>query len=251
MSRKLTALITGGSRGIGRSIVMRFAAAGYGCIFTYRSGRREADEVIAAVGAQYPKVTVEALQLDIRNPEDVDNAVQELLDRHTDIQVLVNNAGIIRNKSAVLMSNEEWSEVIDTNLSGAFYMTRALLMHFISNKFGRIINILSLAVQGSSGQVNYAASKGGLESVTYTLAREYGAKNITTNGVTAGLVATDMTSGEAASPLKELWKQYCPMGRLPTAEEVADAVYFFTSPEADYINGEVLKVTGGFNHAPY
>ncbi len=251
MSRKLTALVTGGSRGIGRSIVMRFAAAGYGCIFTYRSGRREAEELIAVVKKHHPKVMVEALQLDIRNAEGIDGAVQELLERHDNIQVLVNNAGILRNKSAVLMSNEEWQEVIDTNLSGAFYMTRALLMHFISNRFGRIINILSLAVQGSSGQVNYAASKGGLESVTYTLAREYGAKNITTNGVTAGLVATDMTSGEAAVPLKELWEQYCPMGRLPTAEEVANAVYFFTSPEADYINGEVLKVTGGFNHAPY
>ena len=251
MSRKLTALVTGGSRGIGRSIVMRFATAGYRCLFTYRSGRREADELITTVRKQHPESMVEALQLDVRNPEDVDSAVQELLERHTDIQVLVNNAGIIRNKSAVLMSNEEWCDVIDTNLSGAFYMTRALLMHFISNKFGRIINILSLAVQGSSGQANYAASKGGLESLTYTLAREYGAKNITTNGVIAGLVATDMTSGEAAAPLKELWEQYCPMGRLPTAEEVAEAVYFFTSPEADYINGEVLKVTGGFNHAPY
>lgn len=251
MSRKLTALITGGSRGIGRSIVMRFAEAGYNCIFTYRTNQQEAESTAATAAAQYPAVTIQPQQLDVRDPHEVDKVIQEILDQHEQIQVLVNNAGITRNKTAALMTNEEWQDVIDTNLSGAFYMTRALLMHFISHRFGRIINILSLAVQGSSGQINYAASKGGLESVTHTLAREYGAKNITTNGVIAGLVATDMTSGEGTAPLKELWEQYCPMKRLPTADEIAAAVHFFTCPEADFINGEILKVTGGFNHAPY
>ena len=251
MSHRPTALITGGSRGIGRGIVTYFAKGGYDCIFTYLHNRAAAEETVASVKAQVPSAAIEGIQLDTRDPEAVDSATQILLDGREQIHVLVNNAAITRNKAAALMTNQEWREVLDTNLSGPFYMIRALLMHFITNRFGRIINILSLATQGSSGQINYAASKAGLESMTYTVAREYGAKNITSNGVMVGLVATDMTSGEETAPLKKLWEEFCPIKRLSTAEEVASSVYFLASDEANCINGHIIKVTGGFNHAPY
>jgi 3-oxoacyl-[acyl-carrier protein] reductase len=149
-----------------------------------------------------------------------------------------------------MMSNAEWDDVIATNLSGAFYVARSFLMHFISNRSGKIISISSLAAQGSSGQVNYGASKAGLIGLTKTLAKEYGPKGITSNIVTVGYVETDMTKNHMADSLREFWLKFCPLKKVGEATSVADAVHFLASAEGGFINGEEIHVTGGLTYAP-
>ena len=172
------------------------------------------------------------------------------MDRFDSIGAVINNAGVVRNNAAVLMSDEEWNTVLATNLSGPFFIIRAFLMHFLSNKFGRIINISSLAQDGASGQINYAASKAGLIGLTRTLAREYGEKGITCNTVTVGLVETDMVKDHLADKLKEIWYQYCPIKRIGNADEIAAMVYYLTTKDAGFINGENIRISGGLTYVP-
>ncbi|HEQ71396.1 MAG TPA: SDR family oxidoreductase, partial [Spirochaetia bacterium] len=142
------------------------------------------------------------------------------------------------------------NDVIQTNLSGPFFIIRAFLMHMISNRKGRIINISSLAQDGASGQVNYAAAKAGLIGLTRTLAREYGSKGITCNIVTVGLVETDMTRDHLAEQLSKIWLDYCPMKRIGRASEIASMVHYLTTEDAGFINGEVIRVSGGLTYVP-
>ncbi len=242
--------ITGGSRGIGRSIVRTCAAAGYGCAFTYAGNRKGAEETEELVRQDGSTGRVISWQMDVRDSAQVENTVERAIDELENIGAVVNNAGIVRNNAAALMEDDEWNEVIETNLSGPFYVIRSFLMHFISNRFGRIINISSLAQDGASGQINYAASKAGLIGMTRTLSREYGPKGITCNIVTVGLVETDMVRHSMSEDLKSTWLSYCPMKRLGTAEEIASAVHYLTTPEAGFINGEVLRVSGGLTYVP-
>ena len=246
-----TVLITGGSRGIGRGIVLKAIKKGYKVLFTYKSNTEKAEETCAQARAMHSDAQVHAYALDISQPAAVDSMIDRLVDEHVQIHALVNNAAIARDNAAVLMSNEEWDEVIHTNLGGAFYLARTLLMHFIPNHFGRIVNLTSPAAEGTTGQVNYAASKAGLMGLTYALAREYGPKNITTNAVMPGLVDTDMLSKHISMGAREMWNKYSPLRRMPTVEEVADAVLFLISNEASSINGEVLRVTGGCHLSPH
>lgn len=247
----MNAFVTGGSRGIGRSIVLKLAAEGFGCAFTYRGNESAANETIElAQSAGIDDARFTAYQLDQADPEAIEAVVDTAIDDFGDIGVLVNNAAIVKNNAAAIMTNEEWEEVIATNLSGPFYLSRSFIMHFLSNRFGRIINISSLAQDGASGQVNYAASKAGLVGMTKTLAREYGVKGITTNVVTVGLVETDMVRDAMAEQLKEIWLSYCPMKRMGTADEIASAVHYLTKPESGFINGEVLRIAGGLTYVP-
>jgi 3-oxoacyl-[acyl-carrier protein] reductase len=246
----MNALITGGSRGIGRSIVLKFIEEGYGCGFTYVNNREAAEETLRLARKINPDAEIREYQLDIRDSVRSEEVVEKAVDDYGTIDVLVNNAGIVRNNAAVMMSDEEWDAVIATNLSGPFYMIRALLMHFISNRSGRIINISSVAQDGSSGQVNYAASKAGLIGLTNTIAREYGAKGITSNIVVVGYVETDMTNDHLAEQLHEVWMKYCPMKRIGTADEIASLVHYLTTNQAGFINGEAIHVSGGLTYAP-
>jgi NAD(P)-dependent dehydrogenase (short-subunit alcohol dehydrogenase family) len=148
------------------------------------------------------------------------------------------------------MSDEDWQEVIAADLSGPFFVIRSFLAHMMARRWGRIINISSLAQEGSSGQANYAAAKAGLIGLTKTLAREYGPRGITANVVTVGYVETDMTGDHMVSRLQQIWMEYCPLKRVGTAEEIASLVRYLSTAEAGFINGEVIRVAGGLSYAP-
>jgi 3-oxoacyl-[acyl-carrier protein] reductase len=246
----MNAFITGGSRGIGRSIVLALARKGVGCAFTYANDAKAAEETLVLAREAAPGVTVKAYRMDCKRAEEVDATVEAAVEDFGEIGAVVNNAAVVRNNAAVLMTNEEWDEVIATNLSGPFYVVRAMLMHFISNRFGRIVTISSLAAGGCSGQINYAASKAGVEGMTRTLAKEYGPKGITANCVTVGYVETDMTKHHLSDDLRTFWLKFCPLKRTGTGEEIASMVYFLLSEEGGFINGEVINVTGGLTYAP-
>ena len=246
----MNTFVTGGSRGVGRAIVLKMIAEGYGCAFTYVKDEKAAEETRSRAKKIKGDAHIEAIKLDVVDPAQVEAAVEEALDRFDSIGAVINNAGVVRNNAAVLMSDEEWNTVLATNLSGPFFIIRAFLMHFLSNKFGRIINISSLAQDGASGQINYAASKAGLIGLTRTLAREYGEKGITCNTVTVGLVETDMVKDHLADKLKEIWYQYCPIKRIGNADEIAAMVYYLTTKDAGFINGENIRISGGLTYVP-
>ena len=246
----MNVFVTGGSRGIGRALVLKFVQEGYGCAFSFAGNETAAEDTVRLAYEIDPEATIRHYRLDVRNVEDVERVVEQAIDDFGTVDVVVNNAAVVRNNAAVLMSNDEWDDVIATNLNGPFYVIRSFLMHFIANRKGRIINISSLAQTGASGQVNYAAAKAGLTGLTNTLAREYGAKNITSNIVTVGFVETDMTSDHMSKELREVWMKFCPMKRLTQAAEVAATVHFLTTEAAGFINGENITVAGGLSYVP-
>lgn len=246
----MNVFVTGGSRGIGRAIVLRMVKEGWGCALTYVDDRAAAEETVSMAHAISPETTVKHYQMDSTSSASVENAAERALADFGDIHALVNNAAIVRNNAAVMMSDVEWDEVIATNLSGPFYAVRSFLMHFISNRSGRIISISSLAAQGSSGQINYSASKAGLIGLTKTLAKEYGPKGITANLVTVGYVPTDMTKRHMADSLREFWLKFCPLKKVCRAEDIANAVCFLASDQGGFINGEEIRVAGGLTYAP-
>ncbi len=246
----MNVFVTGGSRGIGRAIVLELVSSGKGCAFTYAHDEAAAEETCELARASNANVNVKAYRLDCSDPSMVEAVGEQVIDDFRDIGGVVNNAGIVANNAAVLMSNEEWDRVIGVDLSGPFYVIRAFLMHLLSRKHGRIVNISSLAHGGSSGQVNYAAAKAGLLGITRTIAKEYGAKGITCNAVTVGYVETDMTNQHMADQLKKFWVTHCPTKRVGFASEVADAVHFLLREEAGFINGENLHIAGGLTYAP-
>jgi len=246
----MNAFITGGSRGIGRSIVLKMVKEGYECAFTYCANENKAQETIEKAKEINNKANIKAYRMDQANSQQVEAVVEQAINDFENIQVLVNNAAIVKNNVAVLMSNEEWDSVISTNLSGPFYVIRSFLMHMLSNRMGRIINISSLAQDGASGQANYAASKAGLVGLTKVLSREYGIKGITANVVAVGYVETDMTDQHLAENLRKIWLTYCPMKRVGQADEIADMVYYLTTEKAGFINGEVIRICGGLTYIP-
>ncbi|MBN2353060.1 MAG: SDR family oxidoreductase [Spirochaetales bacterium] len=246
----MNAFVTGGSRGIGREIVLKFVKEGCGCAFTYASNKAAAEEVLSAAAALDPKAVVKAYELDVKDSKAIEAVAETAIADFGDIFAVVNNAAVVRNNAAALMSDDEWNEVIRTDLSGPFFVIRSFLMHLLSNKAGRIVNISSLAQGGTSGQVNYAAAKSGLIGLTKTLAREYGVKGITTNIVTVGYVETAMTRDHLSEKLHEIWMKYCPMKRVGEASEIASLVHYLTTPDAGFINGEVIRVSGGLTYVP-
>jgi 3-oxoacyl-[acyl-carrier protein] reductase len=250
----MNAFVTGGSRGIGRAIVLKMVEEGYGCGFTYISNDSKAEETIRLAKESAEKsgkeAEVRAYKVDVKDASAVETTAEQAIADFEDIGILVNNAALVKNNAAALMSDSEWDDVIATNLSGPFYMIRSFLMHFISNRYGRIINISSLAQDGCSGQVNYAASKAGLIGLTKTLSREYGPKGVTSNVVAVGYVLTDMTGDHLQDELHEIWLDYCPLRRIGTAEEIAGMVHYLTTKNGAFINGEVIRVAGGLSYIP-
>jgi 3-oxoacyl-[acyl-carrier protein] reductase len=197
-------------------------------------------------GAAQPK----AFRMNVTDSAEVDRVAEQVMEEFPDLGIVVNNAGIVRNNTAAMMSDEQWQEVIAADLSGPFFVIRSFLTHLMSRRWGRIINISSLAQEGSSGQVNYAAAKAGLIGLTKTLAREYGPRGITSNIVTVGYVETDMTDAHMATKLHDIWLEFCPIKRVGTAEEIASLVHYLCGAEAGFINGEVIRVAGGLSYAP-
>lgn len=236
------ALVTGGSRGIGKAICIKLAEMGYHVLINYKSNTEQAQntlEVIKENGGNG-----ELLQFDVSVQADVEKALTEWQENHKEsyIEVLVNNAGIRKDTLLIWMENEHWFDVINTNLNGFLYVTKLLLKYMLVNKHGRIINIVSLSgLKGLPGQVNYSAAKGGVIAATKALAQEVGKKKVTVNAVAPGFIKTDMTSDLNEDELKKM----IPLNRFGLPEEVADVVCFLASEKASYITGEVISVNGG------
>ena len=236
------ALVTGGSRGIGRAVSLRLAQAGYTVIINYQSNEQAARQTLQAIREQGGQA--ELLPFDVSNPQSVQAALDQWQADHPEdyIEVLVNNAGIRRDNLLVWMESDDFDAVLRTNLFSFYHVTRPLLTPMIRHKHGRIINIASLSgITGLPGQCNYAAAKGGLIAATKALAKEVAKKNITVNAVAPGFIRTDMTDGLEEAELKKT----VPMNRFGTAEEVAALVAFLASSDAAYITGECISINGG------
>jgi len=238
-----TALVTGGSRGIGRAIVLRLATQGADVAFSYKGNATAAAEVVAAVEAMGRRAL--SIQADARSQEGAEGLVKSVLEAFTKIDILVNNAGITRDNLIMRMNPEEWSEVLETNLFGAFYAIKAVTRPMLKARGGRIINITSVSGQaGQTGQANYSAAKAGLIGLTKATARELASRGITVNAVAPGFVLTELTQ-DLPQNLQDEITARTPLGRFGTTEEIANAVAFLASDEAAYITGQVLAVDGG------
>ncbi len=236
------ALVTGGSRGIGRAICIKLAAMGYPVVINYLGNQEAAEATKSAI--EQMGGTAQLLRFDISNPQAIEEAIEMWENSHPNdyIAVLVNNAGIRRDNLMVFMQNSEWHNVIDTTLNGFFYTTRRVLKGMMTKRFGRIINITSLSgLKGMPGQCNYSAAKAALIGATKALAQEVAPRKVTVNAVAPGFIESDMTK---ELPKDELAKMV-PMKRFGKPEEVASLVGFLAGEESSYITGEVISINGG------
>jgi len=236
-------LVTGSSRGIGRETAAYLGERGYRVAVHYASSATPAEELVARlkeVGGD-----AEAFQADVADPEACTALVKAVAERFGALDALVNNAGITRDGLALRMKDDDWRQVIDTDLSAAFYLSRAALRYLLKSETGRIVNVSSVvALRGNAGQANYVAAKAGLIGLTKALAREYGGRGVTVNAVAPGFIESDMTDA-LPEELRRRYLQEIPAGRFGAPRDVAHAVAFLVSREAGYVNGQTLAVDGG------
>lgn len=236
------ALVTGGSRGIGKAVCLKMADMGYNVLINYKSNKTEADNTRLLIEEKGLKA--EIIQFDVSDKYQVQQVLGGWIEVNADktIEVLVNNAGIRDDGLMMWMKDEQWDSVIDTSLGGFFYVTRLVVTGMLLKKYGRIINIVSLSgLKGLPGQTNYSAAKAGVIGATKALAQEIGRKGVTVNAVAPGFIKTDMTEALNENELKAM----IPLKRFGLPEEVAYAVGFLAAPEAGYITAEVISVNGG------
>lgn len=237
------AVVTGGSRGIGRAIALRLASDGCRIVVNYHSKAGAADEVVGQIEAAGGQAM--SVQADVSRGNQADELIARAQEAYGTVDILVNNAGITRDTLLMRMSEEDWSAVIDTNLSGAYHCVKAVQRIMLRKRFGRIIQISSVSgLRGNAGQANYAAAKAGLVGFTKAIARELGSRNITVNAVAPGFIDTDMTRVLSQQMIDEATGRI-PLQRLGTPGDVAAAVAFLASDAAAYITGQVLCVDGG------
>lgn len=238
-----TALVTGASQGLGRAIAIAFGKSGanVACVARNAAKLKETVDAITAAGG-----TAEAFECDVTNGASVDQVVEQVSGKFSGLHILVNNAGITRDTLLPRMSDEQWDEVLNTNLRGAFLFTRAASRVMMSARYGRIINMASVsgAVIGNPGQANYGASKAALVGFTKTVARELAGRKVTVNAIAPGFIESDMTAALGEAILDEVQKRI-PAKRLGKAEDVAAAALYLASPAASYVTGQLLVVDGG------
>lgn len=237
------ALVTGGSRGIGRAVVEALAADGARVAFVYNSNQAAADEVVAAVKDSGGECR--AIQADVRSKEAADQIISDVADSWGSVDILVNNAGIIRDGLLAMMEESDWQDVITTNLNSVFNFCQAVTRQMMSQRYGRIINMSSVAATvANPGQANYAASKGGVEGFTRCIATELARRNITVNAVAPGFIETDMTQAVVSAAGKEI-KKKIPARRLGLPADIANAVLFLAQEDTSYVTGQTITVDGG------
>lgn len=235
------ALVTGGSRGLGRAIAIKLAENGADVAVVYAGAQAAAEEVAAEIKVMGRNAV--AYRCDVRDENDVNQTVEAVKKDLGKVDILVNNAGVTRDTLALGMTDDDYNAVLDTNLKGAFHMIRACYRDFMRKKYGKIINISSIAgLVGNAGQANYAASKAGLIGMSKSIAKELGGRGVCCNCIAPGFIETDMTKDITEdNPLM----QQIPMKRMGKPEDVANAALFLASPESDYITGETIRVDGG------
>jgi 3-oxoacyl-[acyl-carrier protein] reductase len=243
-------VITGGSRGIGAEVVKQAVEAGYDVAFTYNKNIKAAEAVVKQASSINKSSNCKIYKLDIRNSSSVDKFYVDVISEFGTVDVVVSNAGINRNAPLMTMLNDEWDDVIETNLTGAFYLSRAFIPGMLEQRYGRFIFISSVSKDGLSGQANYAATKAGLLGLSRTIAKEYGNKGITSNVVSPGMIDTDMTRENMSKKYKKYWDDNSVLHRSGTVEEVASAIMFFAQKNATYINGTCLPVTSALDWMP-
>lgn len=244
-----TAIVTGGSRGIGRACAARLAAEGARVAFVYRANQAAADALAAELAAQGREVR--AVQADVSDAARAQQIVDEIVNQWQRIDILVNSAGIVKDGLTGGMTDQQWREVLDTNLCGTFNYCRAVTQPMMMQRSGSIVNLSSTAAEfASRGQVNYAASKGGINGLTRALAKELAPRKVRVNAVAPGMIETDMSQvvrGIAGDQIKNV----IPMKRIGKPEEIASVVAFLASDEASYLTGQVLRVDGGLSLGGY
>lgn len=237
------ALVTGGSRGIGRSICIQLAEMGYNILINYKGNETEANNT--KLLCEEKNVKAEIMKFDVASKSEIEASVGVWIEeagKEKVIEVLVNNAGVRQDTLLSFMSDDQWNTVLNTSLQGMFYVTRMVLNPMLMNRYGRIVNIVSLSgLKGMAGQVNYSAAKAGMIGATKALAQEVAKRNVTVNAVAPGFVTSDMTADLDEGELSKM----VPMKRFGKPEEVADLVGFLASQKASYITGQVVSINGG------
>jgi NAD(P)-dependent dehydrogenase (short-subunit alcohol dehydrogenase family) len=239
--------VTGGSRGIGREIVLQAVREGHDVAFTFVRQAALAREVEAAALDLRPDARCLGYQLDVRDSAAVDRVSEAVLDHFESVGAVVCNAGITRDNLLVNMTDEEWADVVTTNLTGSFYVCRAFMPSLLAQRFGRVVLISSVVHAGATGQANYSASKAGLHGLAGSIAREYGRRRITANVIVPGFFDTPMTRETMPEENKAFWIKYCPQGRMGDLSEISRVVTFLASDGAGFINGQTIPVTGGLD----
>jgi 3-oxoacyl-[acyl-carrier protein] reductase len=237
------ALVTGGSRGIGRAIVVALAREGAKVAFVYHSNKDAADSLVEELKRDQHEAI--AFKCDVKIKSEADKVVEEVIAKWGKLEILVNNAGVIRDSLLATLTEENWAEVIGTNLNSVYNFCQAVTRQMMSQRYGRMINISSVSADfGNPGQANYAASKGGVDGFTHCVAAELAKRNITVNAVSPGFIETDMTLSVRSAAGDQIVK-HIPARRLGKPEDVAHAVVFLASEKSSYITGQVLRVDGG------
>ena len=243
MEENKTVLVTGGSRGIGKEVALKFAENGYNVVINYVSDKTNVEELKSEFEAKGVKSLI--MKADVTDKEAIDELVKQAIEEFGAIDVLVNNAGITKDNLLMRMSEEEFDKVIEINLKGTYIVTKAVTKYMMKKRKGSIINLSSVVgVAGNAGQCNYSASKAGIIGFTKSVAKELASRNIRANAVAPGFIETDMTA-VLSDEIKENIHNQIPLKRMGTAKEVANLIYFLASEESSYITGQVINVDGG------